>query len=222
MLVGARRSVCHLRVVGVARARTDRAARACSASATFSDLGRGDVPGRVRVLQRGRLPAAVVPDGRRRERDGVGLQPAAAAGRADRQRHRVGPDRRPHRIATSCSSSARCAPGGRPVPVDRPPRRHRPADALVLDGHRRAGHRAVVRGLHADRPELGSAARGRHRDEQPDLLPADRRHGRADHRGHDLRQSAHRGDPGPAGGKSGVPQQFVDQFQAQGGGQAST
>ena len=42
-------------------------------------LGRRDVPGRVRVLRRGHLPAALVPDRRRRQRDRVRLQHPAAA-----------------------------------------------------------------------------------------------------------------------------------------------
>ena len=43
-------------------------------------------------------------------------------------------------------------------------RRHRPAGALVLDAPHRSRHRAVVRGLHADRPERGGRRPDRRRD----------------------------------------------------------
>ena len=51
---------------------------------------------------RDHLPAALVPDGRRRERDGFGLQPAAAARRADRQRDRCRARSWPGPAATRC------------------------------------------------------------------------------------------------------------------------
>ena len=73
-------------------------------------------------------------------------------------------------------------------------------DPVDLDGRRRPGHRPVVRGLRADRSELRVDAGGRDRVEQPDLLPADRRHRGPDDRRHDLRQPADRGDPAPARG----------------------
>ena len=64
-------------VVRVAGGRPDRAARPVP-DPDVLDLGRRDVPGGVRVLRRDHLPAALVPDGRRRERDRVRLQPPAA------------------------------------------------------------------------------------------------------------------------------------------------
>ena len=72
----------------VAQRRADRAARPVP-QPVVHDLGRGDVPGRVRVLRGGRLPAALVPGRGRLVGDGVGLPDAAAARRADLQRRRV-------------------------------------------------------------------------------------------------------------------------------------
>ena len=80
----------------VARRGADRAARPLP-DPDIHDLGRGDVPRRVRVLQRDHLPAALVPVGRRGERHRVGLQPPAAARGDDRERGPVRPDRRPVR-----------------------------------------------------------------------------------------------------------------------------
>ncbi len=87
------RPVPHRRI---AQRRADRAARPVPQPVVL-DLGRGDVPGRLRVLRGRRLPAALVPGRGRVVGDGVGLPDAAAARRADRQRRRVRPDREPDR-----------------------------------------------------------------------------------------------------------------------------
>ncbi len=107
------------------------------------------VPGRVRVLQRSALPAALVPGRRRIERDRVGLQPLAAARRADRQRNPVGPDRGANASLQAADLRLAAASRARAVPADRPSRRHGSTDALAVDAHRRTRHRAIVRGVHA-------------------------------------------------------------------------
>ena len=90
-------------------------------------------------------------------------------------------------------------PGARPLHAHQPDGRDRPPRALVLDARHRSGHRAIVRGLHPRRPELGGRRpdRGGHR--QPDVLPADRRDDRADARRHRPCQPAGDRDPRPAG-----------------------
>ena len=85
-----------VRLRRIAQRRADRAARAVP-QPVVHDLGRGGVPGRVRVLRDRRLPAALVPGRRRIVGDRVGLPDAAAARRADHQRRRVRPDREPDR-----------------------------------------------------------------------------------------------------------------------------
>ena len=87
----------------------------------------------------------------------------------------------------------------RAVPLHEPPCRHRSADDVAVDGPRRTRDRAVVRGLHADRPERGLARSDRRRDLEPDVLPADRRDGRADAGGDDPRGQDHDRAAGPAG-----------------------
>ena len=82
--------------------------------------------------------------------------------------------------------------------LDEPPDRYQPADAVALDGPRRSRDRAVVRRVHADRPERGLARPDRRGDEQPDLLPADRRNGGSHARRHGLRRPIDRRDPDPA------------------------
>ena len=68
-----------------------------------------------------------------------------------------------------------------------PPRRHAAAPPLVLDVHHGPRHRPDVRGLHDHRPERGAVQEARRRDQQPDVLPPDRRLDRPGHRGHGLR-----------------------------------
>ena len=134
----------------------------------------------------------------RRQRDRVGLQPAAAPRRAHRQRHRVGPDRRPGRSLQVPDVRVAAAPGRRDAPrhaTSTPTRRDRP---VAVDGPGRPRHRPVVRGLHAHRPERGLAGSDRDGDEQPHVLPADRRNGRPHDRRHDLRRPADGRDPDPA------------------------
>ncbi len=53
----------------------------------------GHVPGRVRVLRGGRLPAALVPGRERQLGHRIGLPAPAAARRSHRERRRLGPDR---------------------------------------------------------------------------------------------------------------------------------
>ena len=100
----------------VARRRADRAARPVP-DADIHDLGRGDVPRRVRVLQRDHLPAALVPVGRRRPsatESGYNLLPLLAG--LIFSAIAVGPDRRPVRPLQGadgrlarCSWPSRCS-----------------------------------------------------------------------------------------------------------------
>ena len=85
-----------VRVDRVARGRADRAARAVP-DPRVRGLGGLGVPGDVRVLRGGGVPAALVPGRRRLVRDGLGLPDAAAPRRADRLGGRVGADRGPDR-----------------------------------------------------------------------------------------------------------------------------
>ena len=85
-----------VRVRGVAHGRADRAARAVP-DPLVHDLGRRGLPGRIRLLRDGGLPAALVPGRGRLLGDRIGLSDPAAARRPDHQRRRGGPDRRPHR-----------------------------------------------------------------------------------------------------------------------------
>ena len=144
----------------VARPGSDRPA-ALFRIRTFTHLGDGDVPGRLRVLRRGRLPAALVPDGRRGQRHGVRLQPPAAPLRADLQRHRIGADRRAHGPLQSLilGSLVILLAAGSGLLTNL----HANTDRLVMwlwMAHHRAWHRAVVRGVHADRAERRFAATG--------------------------------------------------------------
>ena len=162
-------------------------------------LGRRDVPGGVRVLRRDHLPAALVPDRRRCQRDRIRLQHPAAPVRPDLQRDRLRPDRRPHGPLQGADARIAAAPGAWPVHAHPPDRRDRPPGALVLDADHRSGHRAILRGLHARRPELGGCRPDRGGHWEPDVLPADRRDDRADPRRHGPRQPARDRDPDPAG-----------------------
>ena len=128
---------------------------------------------------------------------GYNLLPLLAG--ADLQCHRVRPDRGPHGPLQGPDLRVAGPAGGRPLPADEPARRHGSARPLAVDGRRRPGHRAVVRGLHPGRPEHRAAEPGRRGHRQPDLLPADRRHGRPDDRRHDLRQPAGQRAAGPPG-----------------------
>ena len=71
-------------------------------------------------------------------------------------------------------------------------RDHAADDRLVLDVPRRSRCGPDVRGLHDRRPERRAVPRARRRDHEPDLLPPDRRHGRAGDRRHDLRDHVQR------------------------------
>ena len=62
------------------------------------------------------------------------------------------------------------------------------------------------------RPERGAVQAARRRDVEPDVLPPDRRHGRARLRGHDLRDVASRSKLGPQMSAAGVPPQVVAGF----------
>ena len=64
-------------------------------------LGGRHVLRRRGLLRRHHLPAALVPVRRRRQRNGVGLQPPTARHGPHRQRRAERPDRGPHRAATS-------------------------------------------------------------------------------------------------------------------------
>ena len=129
----------------------------------FQHLGRGDVPGRVRLLRGDHLPAPLVPDGRRRKRDGIRVRPPAPARRVDLQRDRIGSDRGENGQVQDPHVRVAGHAGRRPLPDDQPSRGHAAAPALVLDGHRRSRNRAVVRGLHPDRPERGQTGADRRR-----------------------------------------------------------
>ncbi len=85
-----------VRVDRVARGRADRAARAVP-DPRVRGLGGLGVPGDVRVLRGGGVPAALVPGRRRLVRDGLGLPDAAAARRADRLGCGIGTARGPNR-----------------------------------------------------------------------------------------------------------------------------
>ncbi|TMC62849.1 MAG: MFS transporter [Chloroflexi bacterium] len=80
------------------------------------------------------------------------------------------------------------AAGAGALPVDEPACQYGSTRPLALDAHRRRRDRAVVRGLHADCPELGPAGPHRRRHEQPDVLPADRRNGGPHAGQHDPRE----------------------------------
>ena len=77
-----------VRVGRVPRGRADRPAGPVP-QPRVHDLGDVGVPRGVRVLRRGRVPAALVPGRRRRVRDDLRLPDAAAAGRRDHQRGRA-------------------------------------------------------------------------------------------------------------------------------------
>ena len=89
-------------------------------------------------LDRGHLPAALVPDGRRSERDRVRLQPPAAARRPDLQRGGLRPDRRPGRSLQVADVRLAGAARGLALPDDEPHAEHGPADPLAVDVPRRA------------------------------------------------------------------------------------
>ena len=63
-----------------------------------------------------------------------------------------------------------------------------------------SGCRSDVRRLHLDRPEPRFRRTVGDRDEQPDVLPAGRRHGRPRHHGHHLRDDGRGGAAAPADG----------------------
>ena len=58
--------------------------------------------------------------------------------------------------------------------------------------HRRPRHRPDHGGVHDHRPERGAVAEARRGDQQPDLLPSGRRHGRPGHRRNGLRANTRR------------------------------
>ena len=190
-----------VRVGRVARAPSRSCRSTCSGIRSFTDLGRRRLPRRVRLLRHGGVPAALVPGRRRaRRRPNPGYQilpllggliiSAVASGqivsRTGRYRLLMFGALVVMAIGLFMLSHLRAdTPHPGPVGLD------------VRHGPRR---RTDVRGVHADRPEQRPGRAARDGDQQPDLLPAGRGHGRAGDHGHDLRDDAVRGAAAPARG----------------------
>ena len=149
---------------GVASARTDRAARAVPDPLVL-DLGRGVLPGVVRVPRGRRVPSALVPGRQRLIGHGVGLSDPAAAGRSDHLGDGGGPARRAHRSLQGADLRRPRDDGGRAVAADEPAGGYPDPAGLAVDVRHRHRRRSLVRRLHADRPEQrpGRIGSGRRR-----------------------------------------------------------
>ena len=200
-----------LRLRRVARARADRPA-APLPHPHLHRQRRRDVPGGDGLLRGDRLPAALVPVrqlGSSATESGYQILPllggliisAVGSGQIVARTGRY----------KALIVTALLLLAVRPLPADEHPARYAAAAAVAVDGDRRPRDRAVVRGLHAGGAERRPGARPRDRDEQPDAVPAGRRHGRPGDRRHDLRLDPARGDARQLV-EAGVPPEFADQF----------
>ena len=148
----------------------------------------------------------------------VGLPDAAAPRRPDLQRDRVRARSSAGPAAIGCSMfGALVAHGDRPVHADPPRGGHAdpgPVGLDVRDGPRR---RADVRGLHAHRPEQRPGRAARDGDQQPDVLPAGRRHGRAGAHRDDLRDDGWPRSCRASSPRAGVPPEVGGRWPAAAG-----